>query len=102
MAADSANIALIDIFRLLVRSGVITALLSTQTPAASDHSLNHEPPATINASKRWPFRRWRGRQLKYRPIRGRDITTVVSDKAATRERSFPRRRVGRLRDPRLA
>jgi hypothetical protein len=24
---------------------VIAALLSTQTPAASDHSINHEPPA---------------------------------------------------------
>jgi hypothetical protein len=45
MAADSAIIVLIDIFRLLVRSGVIAALLSTQTPAASDHSINHEPPA---------------------------------------------------------
>jgi hypothetical protein len=45
MAADSANIGLIDISRLLVRSGVIAALLSTQTPAASDHSINHEPPA---------------------------------------------------------
>jgi ABC-type uncharacterized transport system substrate-binding protein len=44
MAADSAIIVLIDIFRLLVRSGVIAALLSTQTPAASDHSMNHEPP----------------------------------------------------------
>src|SRR5215469_10194522 len=42
MAADSANIVLIDIFRLLVRSGVVAALLSTQTPAASDHSINHE------------------------------------------------------------
>jgi hypothetical protein len=41
MAADSAIIVLIDIFRLLVRSGVIAALLSTQTPAASDHSINH-------------------------------------------------------------
>jgi hypothetical protein len=30
MAADSANIVLIDIFRLLVRSGVIAALLSIQ------------------------------------------------------------------------
>jgi hypothetical protein len=45
MTADSANIVLIDIFRLLVRSGVIAAPLSTQTPAAGDHSLNHEPPA---------------------------------------------------------
>jgi hypothetical protein len=45
MAADSANIVLIDIFRLLIRSGVIAALLSTQTPAASDHSINREPPA---------------------------------------------------------
>jgi hypothetical protein len=42
IAADSAIIILIDIFRLLVRSGVIAALLSTQTPAASDHSINHE------------------------------------------------------------
>ena len=42
MAADSANIVLIDIFRLLVRSGVVAALLSTQTPAASDHSINHK------------------------------------------------------------
>jgi len=32
-------------FRLLVRSGVLAALPSIQTPAASDHSLNHEPPA---------------------------------------------------------
>src|SRR5262245_49106796 len=32
-------------FRLLVRSGVLAALPSTQTPAASDHSINHEPPA---------------------------------------------------------
>jgi len=51
MAADSAIIVLIDIFRLLVRSGVIAALLSTQTPAASDHSINHEPPAM---DQRWP------------------------------------------------
>jgi hypothetical protein len=36
MTADSANIVLIDIFRLLIRSGVIAALLSTQTPAAMD------------------------------------------------------------------
>src|SRR5262249_50235814 len=49
MAAGSAIIVLIDIFRLLIRSGVIAALLSTQTPAASDHSINHEPPAWINA-----------------------------------------------------
>jgi hypothetical protein len=51
MAADSANIVLIDIFRLLVRSGAIAALLSTQTPAASDHSINRElsnsPPALL-------------------------------------------------------
>src|SRR5215813_3070038 len=45
MAADSAIIVLIDIFRLLVRSGVLATLPSTQTPAASDHSINHEPPA---------------------------------------------------------
>ena len=32
-------------FRLLVRSGVIAALLSTQTPTASDHSINHKPSA---------------------------------------------------------
>jgi hypothetical protein len=51
MAADSAIIVLIDIFRLLVRSGVIAALLSTQTPAASDHSINHEPLAM---DQRWP------------------------------------------------
>jgi len=51
MAADSAIIVLIDIFRLLVRSGVIAALLSTQTPAASEHSINHEPPAM---DQRWP------------------------------------------------
>jgi hypothetical protein len=51
MAADSAIIVLIDIFRLLARSGVIAALLSTQTPAASDHSINHEPPAM---DQRWP------------------------------------------------
>jgi hypothetical protein len=50
MAADSAIIVLIDIFRLLVRSGVIAALLSTQTPAASDHSINHEPSAM---DQRW-------------------------------------------------
>jgi hypothetical protein len=47
MAADSANIALIDIFPLLVRSGVIAALLSTQTPAASDHSINRELSAMM-------------------------------------------------------
>src|SRR5258708_2094280 len=51
MAADSAIIVLIDIFRLLVRSGAIAALLSTQTPAAGDHSINHEPPAM---DQRWP------------------------------------------------
>ena len=54
MAADSANIVLIDIFRLLVRSGVIAAiLLSTQTPAASDlpSIMSHQP--WINAGKRW-------------------------------------------------
>jgi hypothetical protein len=50
MAADSANIVLIDIFRLLVRSGAIAALLSTQTPAASDHSINREPPAMDQTS----------------------------------------------------
>jgi hypothetical protein len=32
-------------FRLLVRSGLIAGLPS-QTPAASDHSINHEPPGT--------------------------------------------------------
>jgi len=32
-------------FRLLVRSGVVAALLSTQTPTASDHSINHKPSA---------------------------------------------------------
>jgi hypothetical protein len=51
MAADSAIIVLIDIFRLLVRSGAIAALLSTQTPAAGDHSINHEQPAM---DQRWP------------------------------------------------
>jgi hypothetical protein len=50
MAADSAIIVLIDIFRLLVRLGVIAALISTQTPAASDHSINHKPPAM---DQRW-------------------------------------------------
>jgi hypothetical protein len=38
---------------------VIAALLSTQTPAASDHSINHEPPAM---DQRWQamarFWRW--------------------------------------------
>jgi hypothetical protein len=63
MAADSANIVLIDIFRLLVRSGVVAALLSTQTPAASDHSINHEGARPRRAADAARARR-RGNRVK--------------------------------------